>query len=384
MRVMESELTQRAQHRRWEHLERVERRELGPPSAFLAPERPTRADISEQARQAAQGLQNLAASPPPQAAAPAVARNGAPHMSPMADAAERMRHDPRMQLLSAMLRWVFGERPPPTLEALADPRDGLQAADLRTDAPTELPEASPAPAPQPTEAALPTPNRPAPSPTWPAGTTLQVEETRIEFEQLQFSTQGRVQTADGRALQFEMSFSFSRVQIEHREFRLAAPQDPLVLNFDGPSAALLGQRWEFDLNADGELESLPGLGAGSAWLVFDRDRDGRVADGRELFGPRSGDGFAELAALDADGNGWVDEADPAWQQLGVWRPGADGLNRMTGLSDAGVGALSLARLASPFALHGLGGQVVGDLRQSGLYLHEDGRAGSLQQLDLRV
>jgi hypothetical protein len=36
-------------------------------------------------------------------------------------------------------------------------------------------------------------------------------------------------------------------------------------------------------------------------------------NGAELFGARSGDGFAELAALDGDGNGWIDEGDAAWQ-----------------------------------------------------------------------
>ena len=207
-----------------------------------------------------------------------------------------------------------------------------------------------------------------------------VQETRIEYEHLQFSAQGLVRTADGRELRFELQLSLSRLEIDHRELRTTATQDPLVLNFDGPAASLQGRRWDFDLNEDGVRESLPGLGAGSAWLVFDRNGDGLASDGGELFGPRSGDGFAELAALDADGDGWIDEADPTWAQLHLWRPGGG----LQPLSDAGVGALSLARLATPFALRGAQGEPAGELRSSGFYLREDGRPGSLQQVDLTV
>ena len=112
----------------------------------------------------------------------------------------------------------------------------------------------------------------------------------------------------------------------------------MVVNFAGKAAALSDKRFSFDLDADGNVEQIPELAAGSAYLCFDADRDGRIADGRVscsgATGAHAGDGFADLARLDADGNGWIDESDPAYAALGVWFP--DG--KIQPLKEADVGA----------------------------------------------
>ena len=100
-------------------------------------------------------------------------------------------------------------------------------------------------------------------------------------------------------------------------------------------------RFDFDLDSDGTREKLP-LVSGSGF-AFDRNANGRIDDGRELFGPASGDGFSELARLDDDANGWIDEADAAWSQLRVWRPDAAGKGSVRSLSEVGVGALHRPR-----------------------------------------
>ncbi|MBH9577178.1 hypothetical protein [Inhella proteolytica] len=355
MKISSSELELAAGHASWQRLERREtdRAWIGTrrPDFDGRPSLPTRAQFSPAAQAVAQ------AAPPSRPATEAVS-------DPAQASAEAVRHDPRMQLLRAMLWLVFGEQPPDPIDRLESPEDAPDAADLR---PAETPAAaSPAPA-------------PTPAPTPPSGTQRTVEETQLSFESTRFEVQGSVRTADGRELQFELKLEMSQLHFEHRR-ETSAVQDPLVLNFDGPAADLLGPRWDFDLDADGVRENLPGLGPGRGWLVFDRNQDGVANDGSELFGPRSGDGFAELAALDADANGWIDENDPAWKQLNVWRPGGG----LQSLGAAGVGALSLARLATPFTLRGAEGSPEGQLRSSGFYLHEDGRPGLLQQVDLRV
>lgn len=65
--------------------------------------------------------------------------------------------------------------------------------------------------------------------------------------------------------------------------------------------------------------------AQTAWLVRDLDGDGQITSGRELFGSftRVGDrravnGFEALAALDADGDGFVSVRDPAHAGLRFW------------------------------------------------------------------
>ena len=96
----------------------------------------------------------------------------------------------------------------------------------------------------------------------------------------------------------------------------------------------------------------------------------------ELFGPSTGNGFNELQALDEDGNGWIDEGDSAWQSLGVASGGA-----YQSLADARIGALSLDRIATAFSLKD-GTELLGALRESGIYVNEDGTPGAMQMVDL--
>ena len=158
--------------------------------------------------------------------------------------------------------------------------------------------------------------------------------------------------------------------------------DPLVLNFAGTAAQLTDQRFAFDLDADGSAEQINFAGPGSGFLVFDRNANGKVDNGRELFGPTSGDGFQELAALDGDGNGWIDENDAAYGQLQVWSRDAAGNEGLQSLAEAGVGAIALARIATPFSVKTEANELLGQIRSSGIFLQEDGTAGTIQQIDL--
>jgi hypothetical protein len=98
--------------------------------------------------------------------------------------------------------------------------------------------------------------------------------------------------------------------------------DPLVINFDGTAAQLQDQRFAFDLNGDGETDNVPLLAGNRGYLALDTNQNALIDNGLELFGPGTGNGFAELARHDSDGNGWIDEADPVYQQLRVWTPAA--------------------------------------------------------------
>lgn len=56
---------------------------------------------------------------------------------------------------------------------------------------------------------------------------------------------------------------------------------------------------------------------GSGFLALDRNQNGVVDDGSELFGTQSGDGFAHLALYDQDSNGWIDANDPVFDKLRI-------------------------------------------------------------------
>jgi hypothetical protein len=220
------------------------------------------------------------------------------------------------------------------------------------------------------------------------GVELDVRASYVEFERTRFEAQGVVQTADGQTIRFELEFSMERLYAESLDLQFRAGdarlKDPLVLDFAGPAAALSNTRFAFDFDSDGQVEQIPMLAGGRGFLAFDRDNNGRIDDGRELFGPASGDGFAELSALDADFNGWIDEADPAFEQLRIWRPAEHGHGSLDTLARAGVGALYLGRVETPFDLRGANNETLGMMRTSSIYLREDGGAGTVSQIDLSV
>lgn len=212
-------------------------------------------------------------------------------------------------------------------------------------------------------------------------------ETIREHESCQFAASGVIRTADGRSIDFAFNLAMSRDFLSVRKDADGATvtlRDPLVLNFGGTAAELADSRFDFDLDSDGGRESIPGLAGGSAFLVLDRNGDGRINDGRELFGACSGDGFADLAQLDDDGNGWIDEADAAFAALKTWSPDALGKGALHSLAERGVGALYLGASETPFSLKDGENRLRGQVRASGIYLRDDGGIGSLQQIDLAV
>ena len=212
-------------------------------------------------------------------------------------------------------------------------------------------------------------------------------ETVREHESSDFSSTGKIKTADGRSLDFSLNLTMCRdFECERKtmdsgkvEFR-----DPLVINFDGKAADLSGKSFSFDLDMDGKAESIFSLGSSSGYLAIDNNADGCINDGSELFGTRSGNGFADLAKLDSDGNHWLDEADAGFASLRIWQRDASGQDTLSSLRDKGVGALYLGSTETPFSLTDNENRTLGQIRASGIYLREDGGAGSLQQIDLAV
>jgi hypothetical protein len=246
----------------------------------------------------------------------------------------------------------------------------LRAEDLDPPAPPESPAAG-------SSSALPGSDA--------SGFEYTVQELHAESESSSFSGQGVVRTADGREIRFAVQQSLEREHVEVAELTVRsgpAPKDPIVLNLDETAVQLAGGRFAFDIDSDGAAEAVPLLSKGSAFLTFDRNGDGRVNDGSELFGPSTGDGFDELAALDGDHNRWIDENDADFGRLGLWSPVSGG--SIVPLAVRGVGAIYLDRAATPFEIRTPADQTLGQLRATGVYLREDGTAGTVQQLDLSV
>ena len=200
-------------------------------------------------------------------------------------------------------------------------------------------------------------------------------------------TSGVVKTADGRQINFAMDVSMSRQFASRLDVSVRAgdaPVDPLVINLSGAPGMLTERKYSFDIDSDGDADQISFAGQGSGFLALDRNGDGAINDGSELFGPESGNGFADLAKLDGDGNNWIDENDPIFSKLRIWMKDEAGADQLVALGQAGVGAIYLGNVATEFAVKDATNALQGQVRSSGMFLRENGVAGVIQQIDLAV
>ena len=209
-----------------------------------------------------------------------------------------------------------------------------------------------------------------------------------ESESTTFASSGMVKTQDGRSIDFNIEVSMSRAftsQINTLTTQNYIKTDPLVINLDTDIGSVTDQKFLFDLDSDGEEEEISFAGKGSGFLALDRNGDGRIGDGSELFGTKSGDGFKDLAAFDEDGNGWIDENDSIYSKLKVWTKDEDGNDYLINLKDADVGAIYLDNADTQFSLKDGNNRLNGEIKKTGIYLHEStGAAGTLNHVDLAV
>ena len=220
------------------------------------------------------------------------------------------------------------------------------------------------------------------------------ESWSIEQEDTSFSTVGTVRTKDGREINFNVNVNMSRRCEEYYREELNVAQfalyDPLVINLDTDATELSDQTFYFDLDADGEEEEISML-KGSGYLALDKNEDGIINDGSELFGTGNGDGFADLARYDEDGNGWIDENDSIWSKLKIWCKDEKGNDVLYKLSDKGVGAICLQNVSTDFTLQGdrtardgstEANATNGAIRKTGIFLYENGNVGTVQHVDM--
>lgn len=207
-----------------------------------------------------------------------------------------------------------------------------------------------------------------------------------ESENTVFTTQGTVKCADGREISFYLNLSMSRSFQEYYEQNYAVLEsvmtDPLVINLDGNIAELSDQTFYFDIDGDGEMDEINRLAGGSGYLALDKNGDGVINDGTELFGTASGNGFADLAEYDSDGNGFIDEGDEIWDKLKIWTMDENGNEELVSLSEKGIGAICLQNVSSDFSLTGQDNQLKGTIRNTGFFLYENGMAGTIQHVDV--
>ncbi len=219
------------------------------------------------------------------------------------------------------------------------------------------------------------------------GISYEYSQSYYEEERITFSAIGSVQTADGKTIDFSLDLSMERSFYSEESINIQAGDpliDPLVISYSGNASDLTDMKFSFDLDADGQEDRISNVASGSGYLAFDKNEDGIINNGSELFGPSTGDGFDELSAYDEDGNNWIDERDTIYTKLSLWRKEDDGNDSFVSLKEADVGAIYLGNATTQFDIKDSENQLNGRIQKTGIYLKDSGGAGLVQQVDLAV
>ncbi len=131
---------------------------------------------------------------------------------------------------------------------------------------------------------------------------------------------------------------------------------PIIIDVDGHGFHLTSfeDGVLFDLKSSGVRRQMSWTAAGSenAFLALDRNGNGVIDGGRELFGNYTSapggpslNGFLALAAFDSNGDGIIDARDPVYWSLLLWTDrNHDGLSdpsELKRLADSGIASISV-------------------------------------------
>lgn len=217
-----------------------------------------------------------------------------------------------------------------------------------------------------------------------APTAVKVTEWSYRFQEVAANFSGNLTMADGSSVQWSFDLAMREEYFSSRSFSAEPLQDPLILSLAGNATELKTTGFAFDFYGTGEQSQLPDLGKGQYYLMHDLNHNRRLDSGMELFGPRTGQGFAELAMLDENQNTFIEENDPQWQNLYLWSR----QQGMQSLQQAGIKAISAESIATSFGLYD-GDALLGRIARSGIFLGEQSplapyQIGLVQQVDLNI
>ncbi|UYL08358.1 hypothetical protein B9G69_015050 [Bdellovibrio sp. SKB1291214] len=135
---------------------------------------------------------------------------------------------------------------------------------------------------------------------------------------------------------------------------------PLAFKFDGDDLPKVDKTSHFPLFRSKHKISWPSFKEDIYFLAVDKNKNGKVDDGAELFGDINNyqDGFKNLAAYDNNGDGVIDEKDSIFKLLLLWKDknhdGKSSKDELKTMEQMGVTSISLTydgttQSAGPFA-----------------------------------
>ncbi|PYD22726.1 calcium-binding protein [Pseudomonas savastanoi pv. glycinea] len=175
---------------------------------------------------------------------------------------------------------------------------------------------------------------------------------------------------------------------------------PLILDLDGDGVETLSTDAgvHFDHDGNGFLESTGWVGVDDGLLVYDRNRDGKIDSGSELFGnktsisvdKKAANGFLALSEFDSNKDGVFDSHDNAFSELNIWvDKNSDGVvseGELLTLTQAKVASINLSYSdssksdASGNAPQSMLDSNGNDHRQLGSYTRIDGSVAAIEDV----
>ncbi|MGX8835647.1 hypothetical protein ACWG0P_15710 [Amedibacillus sp. YH-ame6] len=163
--------------------------------------------------------------------------------------------------------------------------------------------------------------------------------------------------------------------------------DPLIFDIDGdglrPTSILEGAY--FDLDGNGKKERMSWVGKGDGLLVYDRNSNGIIDNGKELFsnftvlanGTLAKSGLQALTEFDENKDGIIDEKDSIFSKLRLWMDNGDGISEageLKTLKELGIKSISLKTNGNIGSINGI------EIRNEGTYSKDDGTTGGFGEI----
>jgi hypothetical protein len=178
-----------------------------------------------------------------------------------------------------------------------------------------------------------------------------------------------LETVDIAAMSMAQSVAFATddlAAMDNAQLDALLSVSPIVLDLNGNGVSTLAAKAgvQFDLAATGKTSQVAWVGQGDGLLVMDRNGDGVIKDGSELFGAatrlangsRAGNGYNALAEVDSNHDGKISAQDAQFVNLKVWvdrnHDGKTDLGELKGLVDLGITELDLNYASSNRLDHG--------------------------------
>lgn len=134
----------------------------------------------------------------------------------------------------------------------------------------------------------------------------------------EISMEIKTETATSEQREFSVSIKRQRgeLSVKTEDVTIA---DPLAFDMDNNGFKTTGVEngVEFDINGDGVIDKTSFITGNDRFLALDKNYNGKIDDGTELFGDQNGaeNGFEELKKYDSNNDGVIDSNDPVFERL---------------------------------------------------------------------